>query len=288
MRSHRTRVRFALGPLFAAAMLYCGAAPAAADDHVNGVITERADANAVYVKTDTGRVLMTVNEGTTVRQTSGAMRGKTLSIEDLIPGLRVRADGQFETPDRFVARRVRFSKDNMKMAEDIQAGVFTTDQRSLANQAAIEKLGGRVASDEQRAVATAGAINTRISNLDNFVDVKSMTVYFANGKYNVSEAQKRELEQLAAQAQGMTGYMISVAGFASAVGPGPLNQRLSAQRADAVTAILQQAGVPPANVMVPAAMGTSKQVSPNTTKKGQAENRRAVVTLMQNKGITDK
>ena len=288
MRSHRTRVRIALGPLLAVAMLYCGVAPAAADDHVNGVITERAGANTVFVKTDIGRVLVTVNEGTTVRQRSGAMRGKTLGIEDLIPGLRVRMDGQYETPDQFVARRVSFSKGDRKLAQDIQAGVFTTDQRSLANEAAIQKLGGRVASDEQRAVATAGAINTRISNLDNFADVKSMTVYFANGKYNVSEEQKRELEQLAAQAQGTPGYMISVAGFASAVGPGPLNQRLSAQRADAVTAILQQAGVPPANVMVPAAMGTSKQVAPNTTKKGQAENRRAVVTLMQNKGITGK
>jgi outer membrane protein OmpA-like peptidoglycan-associated protein len=37
--------------------------------------------------------------------------------------------------------------------------------------------------------------------------------------------------------------------------------------------------------MVPAAMGVSQQVAPNTTAQGQAENRRAVVTLLQNKGI---
>ena len=64
-----------------------------------------------------------------------------------------------------------------------------------------------------------------------------------------------------------------------------VNRLFLEPRADAVTAILQQAGVPPANVMVPAAMGVSQQVAPNTTAQGQAENRRAVVTLLQNKGI---
>ena len=35
-------------------------------------------------------------------------------------------------------------------------------------------------------------------------------------------------------------------------------------------------------------MGTSDQVGNNTTRKGQAENRRVVVTILQNKGIVQQ
>jgi len=288
-----SRSRFRLGALLAAAIVSSWATTAAAaDDRIEGVITERTDSSTVFVQTDTARVLVTLTEDVDVRQTSGFMRRKSGSAEELIPGLRVQLDGRFETPDKFVAKRVTFSKDALKIANAIQAGLTPTDQRSLANQAAIQKHGqeleaqrGDIAANGQRLTATSGAVNARISNLDNFSSLKTLTVHFANGRYEVSPAEKAQLEELATQAQGVQGYMISVSAFASAVGPGPLNQRLSRQRAEAVTEILQQAGVPPANVMVPAAMGVSQQVAPNSTAQGQAENRRAVVTLLQNKGI---
>jgi len=291
MRFSRSRFRF--GALLAAAIVSSWATTAtAADVRIDGVITERTDSSTVFVQTDTARVLVTLSEDVDVRQTSGFMRRKSASAEELIPGLRVQLDGRFETPDKFVAKKVTFSKDALKIASAIQAGLTPTDQRSLANQAAIQKHGqeleaqrGDIAANGQRLTATSGAVNARISNLDNFSSLKTLTVHFANGRYEVSPAEKAQLEELAAQAQGVQGYMISVSAFASAVGPGPLNQRLSRQRAEAVTEILQQAGVPPANVMVPAAMGVSQQVAPNTTPQGQAENRRAVVTLLQNKGI---
>jgi outer membrane protein OmpA-like peptidoglycan-associated protein len=110
-------------------------------------------------------------------------------------------------------------------------------------------------------------------------------VYFSDGKYAVSRDQKTQLQQLARDAQGVHGYMIQVAAYASDVGPESSNQKLSMERANAVTAILRQSGVPLSNVIVPAPMGVSEQVAPNTTSKGQAPNRRAVVTLLQNKSI---
>jgi len=82
--------------------------------------------------------------------------------------------------------------------------------------------------------------------------------------------------------------MIQVQGYASAVGSNALNQKLSMQRADAVTSVLQQDGVPPPNILVPAAMGVTDQVASNRTADGQAQNRRTVVTLLQNKGISER
>src|SRR6185369_4541209 len=217
--------------------------------------------------------------------------------------------GHFETPDRFAADRITFTKEDFRTAAAILGGITTTDQRSLANQAAIVQHGqqltnqgqritaqgqqidaarGAIAANEQRIVATNGALaatNTRIANLDDYTPIRTLTVYFANGRSTISKSAKDELQQLAQQAQSYRGYMISVAAFASAVGSEPRNQKISMERADAVTAILQQSGVPLTNVFVPAAMGTTGQVASNRTGRGQAENRRAVITLLQNKGL---
>ena len=75
-------------------------------------------------------------------------------------------------------------------------------------------------------------------------------------------------------------------GYASKVGSAALNQKLSAERAENVTTYLeQQCGIPLTSMFAPGAMGTSKQVAPDATTEGQAENRRVVVKILQNKGV---
>jgi outer membrane protein OmpA-like peptidoglycan-associated protein len=114
--------------------------------------------------------------------------------------------------------------------------------------------------------ATSGALaatNARIANLDDYTPIKSITVYFRNGKAEVSKSDKAQLQEIAAQARNMPTYVIQVQAYASAVGPDPVNQRLSMERANNVTAVLQQSGVPLTNVVVPAAMGITDQVAPN-------------------------
>jgi outer membrane protein OmpA-like peptidoglycan-associated protein len=130
--------------------------------------------------------------------------------------------------------------------------------------------------------------NNRITNLDNYTAVSAVTIYFRNGAAGIDSKSAEQLRQLAAQAKNVPGYVIQIQGYASAVGSKSLNQRLSMQRADAVTATLQQSGVPPTNIVVPAAMGITEQVATNKTAKGQAENRRTVVTLLQSKGLSER
>jgi outer membrane protein OmpA-like peptidoglycan-associated protein len=85
---------------------------------------------------------------------------------------------------------------------------------------------------------------------------------------------------------GITGYVILVKGYASKVGSAALNQTLSTERAQNVANFLEQEGkIPLTNMLAPGAMGTSQQVAPDTTAEGQAENRRVVVRILQNKGI---
>ena len=80
--------------------------------------------------------------------------------------------------------------------------------------------------------------------------------------------------------------MIEVKGYASATGSVALNQKLSEDRAQNVTSILlQQAKVPLTRMLAPGAMGESEQVGNEKTEEGQAENRRVVVRVLQNKAI---
>jgi outer membrane protein OmpA-like peptidoglycan-associated protein len=281
-----------------------------ADEHIRGVITGRSAAS-VTVQTDTGKLTVALSDTTSVHRIDG-MRPVRVSSADLIPGLRIKAGGTFDTPSAFSAQKITFSKADFRTASLIQGGVTPTDERSLTNErnvaqhraeldAHAARLGehgqklatveGQIQAGEQALRATAGAIaatNTRIANLDNFNVVKSITVYFQNGKSGISKSDKQQLQQFAIEARNMNGYMIQVAAHASDVGSEPVNQKLSMERAANVTSILQQNGVPLGNVFVPAAMGTTGQVATNKTAKGQAENRRAVVTLLQNKGITAK
>ena len=91
---------------------------------------------------------------------------------------------------------------------------------------------------------------------------------------------------LAQQAKTVDGYIIQVKGYASSVGSAALNQKLSTERADNVTDFLEQQGhIPLTNILAPGAMGTSRQIAPDTTSEGQADNRRVVVRILQNKGI---
>jgi outer membrane protein OmpA-like peptidoglycan-associated protein len=287
-------------------------AAAFADEHIKGVIAGRGTNGALMVRTDdSSNVTVIMRDYTKVRRVT-ATGEKKMSSAELVPGLWVRVKGEYEGANQLVATHVKFYKSDQKMAQAIQGGVAPTDQRSLANQQRIEqnaqtieqqqqtlqRQAQQIASNKsqidvnaQKIVATTGALeatNARIANLDDYNVISTITVYFKNGRASIAPSYKAQLQEFAGRANGVRGYVVQVKGYASAVGADALNQRLSMQRAAAVTAVLQQHGIPPTNIVVPAAMGVSEQVAANKTAKGQAQNRRTVVTLLQNKGIAER
>jgi outer membrane protein OmpA-like peptidoglycan-associated protein len=134
-------------------------------------------------------------------------------------------------------------------------------------------------------VAIAAA-NKRFGELGDYNILGELTVLFGNDMVTIEEQYKPQLLKLAQQAKGVTGYIVQVQGYSSKVGSAALNQKLSTERAENVTNFLEQQGqIPLTNILAPGAMGTSQQVVPDTTSEGQAENRRVVVRILQNKGI---
>jgi len=282
-----------------------GFSTAAFAEHFHGVVSGRAADGTLTVQSDdSSDVKVVIADGTKVRQADG-MRSKKVTAASLIPGLRVDVNGRRQNSNRFIADRVTFKKSDLKIARAIQSGLAPTGVRVAANeqkiaigeeilqqqQATLQQQRQQIAANDAQIVATSGmaAANARrISNLDDYDIIGSYTVYFANGKSTVPSKSRHELERLIAMAKDLRGYVVQVQGYASAVGSEALNERLSSDRAVAVTRILQENGIPPTSIAPPAGMGITSQVAPDETQKGQAQNRRAVITVLQNKGISGK
>ena len=276
-----------------------------AEEHLRGVVTGRSNDGALIVRTDSSEMTVVLNEATKVRLRSG-VRVTKVDVPSLIPGLRVDVEGRLESTTRFAADRITYTRDDLKTARDIAGGITPTNQAVAANRALIdshqqqnsqrfnqqqqtlEQQDRRIAANDEKIVATSGAVeatNGRIANLDDYTVLDTLTVYFRNGRSEISRDYQARLQQFAQKAKAADGYRVQVEGYASAVGQDTLNQMLSKQRAEVVAAALQQNGVPSTRMLVPAAMGTTDQVASNKTEDGQAQNRRTVIRLLQNRGI---
>jgi len=282
-----------------------GAAAMGQSVKVDGVINGRSGATMTLQNPDNPKVVVLLTDNTNVDEVQGVFkaRKKEMALTALIPGLPVQVQGVYNAQNQLVADSVKFKGNDLKAAEDAQAGLQPTEQQVQANQqqlaaqkealaaqqAALAQQQSQLTAEQQKIAANKAAIaadNKRFGELGEYNILGEATVYFGNGKVDVEPQYKPQLLQLAQQAKTITAYIIQVQGYASKVGSAALNQKLSQERAANVLDFLeQQAGIPMTNVLAPGAMGTSQQVAPDATVEGQAENRRVVVRILQNKGI---
>jgi OmpA-OmpF porin, OOP family len=273
--------------------------------NVKGVINGRSGATMTLQTVDTPKLVVLLTPTTQVGEVQGLLKSRTkqMAMTSLIPGLPVEVQGTTNDQGQLVADSVKFKGNDLKAAMDAQAGLQPTvaaqqaDQQKIqeneqalaAQQAALAAQQAQLNAADQKIAANKAAIaaaNKRFGELGDYNIMGEVIVLFGNGKTTVEPQYKPQLSKLAEQALTITGYVIQVKGYASAVGSASLNQRLSVERANAVTQYLEQdANVPLTNMLAPGAMGTADQVAPDRTSEGQAENRRVVVMILQNKGI---
>jgi len=299
------KLRSAIGTLAILCMVALMAGTATAQSaQVQGVINGRSG-SSMTLQTDSGNVTVILNGDTQVEDVSGIFhaRKKQMGVTVLVPGLAVRVKGSYNAQNQLVADTVQFNGKSLQTATDIQAGVTPVEQQTqqqkqelAAQKAKLQQQQAQLAQEqrvqeehaEQIAANTAAvaAVNKRFGELGDYNIWDEVTVYFGNGKVNVDPQYDSKLLALCQKAKTVNGYVIQVQGYASKVGSAALNQQLSQERAQNVIDFLEQkGGIPLTNVLAPGAMGTSKQVAPDNTIEGQAENRRVVVRVLQNKGI---
>jgi OOP family OmpA-OmpF porin len=271
---------------------------------VEGLIKGRSGDLVILQTKENPDLVVELTEGTDVGQVQGVLkaRNKKMSMAALIPGLAIKVEGSYHD-EQLVAQKIRFKGNDLKQAEAIEAGMHETKLQAQQNQEELEKHkteleAQKKALQEQeakvaanKAAITANKANidaavARFGQLDDYYILDEVTVLFGNGKTKVDPKYTPQLMALVEKAKTVNGYMIEVKGYASSTGNAASNQKLSEDRANNVTNILLQQGkVSLTRMLAPGAMGESEQVSNEKTQEGQAENRRVVVRVLQNKAI---
>jgi OmpA-OmpF porin, OOP family len=315
MQNTQGRIRTTCGLALSLAMFTSLGLTAVAQQSatVEGLVVGRSGPSMAVRTADTPRLTVLLSDSTQATEKGGflGLDRKHPAITELVPGLAVKVEGTYDNDHQLIAKKVTFSRTAMNTARQIDAGLNPVNQQVAAaqdqlksdrkdieqNQQDTAKNSQDIDTTKQGLAATTadtasnkqaiGQANQRFTTLDQYEEKGSITVNFANGKSIVSKKDRDQLTDFVKSAANTPGYMIEVQGYASSVGSAALNQRLSSERADAVLAIIQQSGsVPLTRILAPAAMGTTNPVADGHTRGAQAQNRRVVVTIVVNKGIT--
>jgi len=218
--------------------------------------------SVIVVRGSQGDTPVLLTPGTSIRGTSGALgiRGEDHPPSDLIRGLAVQVTTVPSDAGRLAATDVTFKNSDLKTAQQINAGLASTDANVAKNANAIANVG---------LLEPAGRTK----------------VYFALGSSALTEEGKQNLQSIATQAKGMKGaYRLAVVGRADTSGNAAANERLSQARAETVkNYLIRTQGISPANFIPDTALGSAPVAQDPDPPKTAAEARRVTVTIAVNK-----
>jgi OmpA-OmpF porin, OOP family len=132
----------------------------------------------------------------------------------------------------------------------------------------------------QQGVDQANQVGQELQSIDNFKPVKSETVLFKVGRYNLTDEDKQQLDAFAQTAAGMKRYVIQVQGFTDSTGSKQYNLSLSQRRADAVVRYLTENDKIPLIWIRYLGYGEDMPAADNDSRDGRQQNRRVVVTVL--------
>jgi outer membrane protein OmpA-like peptidoglycan-associated protein len=278
---------------------------------VKGMIMNRTG-DTMIVDSGSGTTTVVLTDDTVTKDDKGlfGLDKSHMSSVVLIPGLKVDIDGATDEQGRVVAKTITVDGDDLEASQMIEAGIHPTAQQVAANVRRLEEHSGQLAahgaelasqrqnieSNEQNISTNQQRIAQNIKDIEEHEqrwaaltqwDVKGeAAVKFGVGSSKISEQDQEALKTLAQTANGLSGYIVEVMGYADSTGSAAMNTKLSEDRAKAViTYLIQQGNVPVRHIVAPGAMGEYGEKAPNETKAGRAENRRVEVKILVNKGM---
>jgi outer membrane protein OmpA-like peptidoglycan-associated protein len=300
--------------------------PAGQEMKVDGVVYSQQDDSIIVRSLGGGSYNVTLASNPEVKEKkSNPFRGAMkYSKTDLVPGLRVEVKGVGNSAGAIVATEIRLTQDDLKVAKTMDTRVAPVERQLAVTETRLgeaeqnaQRLSGQLqevsavsnaardgaktaqetadnalstATDARsradRARAGVQAANERITALDDYTAKDLAVVHFKAGSSVLSPEDKSELEKLASQVKGEKGYLIEVAGFASADGNEAFNRGLSQKRAQAVIQYMAETYlIPLRRFVTPMGYGESQPVADNKTHSGRQENRRVEVRMLVSKGL---
>ncbi len=270
---------------------------------VKGVIVANAD-NTLLVRDITGvDTKVAITPQTSIRANGFWGAGAKYPATSLVRGLNLTANGRGDANGMLVANKIRFDKKAMQTAQSIESRVGPAEERITKTEQNAERLSGQI--DELMAISNAAkggakaaqetadaavegvnATNKRISALDDYVVQSASTVNFRVNSSRLSPEAKAELDNVAATALTMRGYVLEVTGYASSDGNARANKRLSQRRAQAVIDYLVDThDIPLRRIGQSYGYGENKAIADNATREGRAQNRRVEVKVLVSRGL---
>ena len=252
-----------------------------------------------------------VNDRTSIKTKGGFFGGGTkYAAANITRGLHVEIEGRGDGTN-LVAEKVRFTDTDLRTARTLEANIVPVEGRvgtaegrigeveqnatrmsgQLDELAAVSNAaaGGAVAAQEtaDRAVQGVQVANERINSIDDYTPEQSIKINFKARSAVLTPDAKTSLDQVAEYAKNAKGYLIEVTGYAYESRDKNVNRRLSEQRAESVVRYLvENHNVPLRRILTPFGYGAMNPLNENKTRDERAENRRAEIRVLVNRGLT--
>jgi len=229
--------------------------------------------------------------------------GDKYPVTALVKGLTMEVEGVGDSSGSVLVNKVRFEKANLVAAQALDKRVAPVEERVTAAEQNAQRVSGQIdelmaisnaakggakAAQDSADAAIAGVneTNKRISTMDDYVIQSTATVNFKVNSAVLSTEAKASLDQVAATAKTLKGYVIDVTGYASAEGDTKKNKALSQKRALAVKEyLIENHDIDLRRFPESYGFGELKAVADNTTKEGREQNRRVEIKLLVNRGL---
>lgn len=272
---------------------------------IKGVVVSKDDENTFIVRDSTGVDTKIVIAPESSIKTKGGLfgGGDKVASSQIVRGLYMEVEGRGDTAGSLAATKIRFDKDDFRVAQSIDSRVTPAEQRLTAQEQNAQRIAGQIdelmaisnaarggakAAQETADAAVAGvnATNQRITALDDYVVQTTETVNFKVNSAVLSPEAKAKLDQIAAAAMSLKGYVIEVTGFASADGSSAKNKELSRRRAQAVIDYLVEThNIPLRRIGQSYGFGELQAIADNNTREGREQNRRVEIKVLVSRGL---
>jgi outer membrane protein OmpA-like peptidoglycan-associated protein len=272
---------------------------------IKGTVVTKDDDTTFVVRDTTGadtRVIITPEASV---KTKGGLfsGGDRIAASQIVRGLYLETEGRGDNAGNLAATKVRFDKDDFRVAQSIDTRVTPAEARLTAAEENARRVSGQI--DELMAISNAArggakaaqetadaavegvnATNARITAMDDYVVQSTSTVNFKVGSAVLTPEAKASLDEVATTAATLKGYFIEVTGFASSDGGTNMNKALSRRRADAViNYMIETHNVPLRRIGQSYGFGELQAVADNATREGREQNRRVEVKLLVSRGL---
>jgi OmpA-OmpF porin, OOP family len=293
---------------------------------VSGIIVKREGETVIVRDRNRTEVSVNLTGTTKIQENkkNPFRSARAYDTNALVRGLWVEIEGRGNDSGVLVAEKVKFTDENFQDAASLDSRVDPVENRvgdaetritqseqnqqrlsgqldelaAVANtarggakaaQETADKAIAEVAAANQRINETNQRVNSvddRVSTLDDYEAKNTITVNFKVNKSILSDEAKAALDELATQAKNEKGYVIQIAGFASADGSQNFNRALSEKRVNAVIRyLIENHDIPQRRIITPYGFGELKPVGDNTTREGREQNRRVEIAILVSKGL---